>query len=229
MKPFANPFARHCAPVLCLAFGLTGWALADGEEKAVGKAAASAEASTEVAAGKDGPKPEIKNLDILPIGKTNLGVRMPVFEGSKQTMLFKADELTPMDADQLDMTGVEITILKKDDPAAGAGTGGQEEGVDTRIVMISSSYLVSAGLLSSDEKTVVYGYNYTLTGASLDFDTEKKAGVMRGPVKMIIRDFDKLSGDKAEGEVVDTREEGVEPEAENAPATESNNETIPKD
>ncbi len=237
MIPFADiPLARRRGVLVCLAVGLafTGWSRADEEKQKEAQKAEVTGDETELSASvAEGEKPEIKNLDLLPIGKTNLGVRMPVFEGAKQTMFFKADELTPMSEDQLDMTGVEITILKKDDPAAGAAVAvaegdAEEEAVDTRIVMLSSSYLVSAALLVSDETTVVYGSNFTLTGASLDFDTGKKAGVMRGPVKMIIRDFDKLNGDKEADGVLENKE-AAQPEAETEPATEPNNESISND
>jgi len=155
-------------------------------------------------------------LALLPVGKTNLGVRLPVFEGAKQTMLFRAAEMTPTDKEEVAMKGVEIRILN------------DEGAEDTRIVMSSSRYLVPIGLLSSDEETVIHGSDYTLTGATLDFDTKKKFGVMRGPVKMILRDFDKFKGGAEDGKVLEEtkNEEGgaTTPEASTQPATATKNE-----
>ncbi len=217
MKRFASILSNFPGFTRGLSLGLflAGTMARAEDEKPANAAREGAQAA--VAADEEAPvPPRIQGLEMLPEGKTNLGVRLPVFEGAKQTMLFKAAEMTPKNKDELDMKVVEIRILN------------DEGAEDTKIVMSSSRYLVSAGLLTSDEQTVIHGVDYTLTGASMDFNTEKKYGVMRGPVKMILRDINKFTAGKEEGKVTDVKAgtDDAAPSETRKPAIDTNDETI---
>lgn len=216
MKPFARVSSLMAGFALVMAL-VCERVFADNEKEATPIAPAK---PTEAKGGEEegANSPKIQGLEMLPAGKTNLGVRLPVFEGAKQTMLLKASEMTPIDKEELDMKGVEIRILN------------EEGSEDTKIVMSSGRYLVTLGLLSSEEETTVQGIDYTITGDTMDFDAKKKYGIMRGHVKMVIRNFNKLKGDMEGDEVLKVNDgsDGAAPEATGKPATESNNETNPQ-
>lgn len=217
-----KPFARVSKVMASLSIGIAlagGRAFADDEKQSRPVAPATVRSPDATAVREEAADPpKIQGLEMLPAGKTNLGVRLPVFEGARQTMLLKAKELTPIDKDELAMTDVEIRILN------------EEGSEDTKIVMLSSRYLVTLGLLSSEEETTVHGVDYTITGDTMDFDAKKKYGIMRGHVKMVIRNFNKLKGDTEGGEVLKVNDgsAGAAPEAPGKPATEKNHETIPQ-
>jgi len=117
----------------------------------------------------------MKSLSMLPLGKTNFGVKLPEYKNGKLMSLVIAGKLTPIEKDRIFME--EIRIQTMDDE------GAQE----MEIRMITGSFDVTNEFLSSDDETVITRPDFTITGDSLDYDKKNGKGILRGKVKMVIR------------------------------------------
>ena len=154
----------------CLFFLNTGL-LAD-EKKPADKDKKSA-AATDKSDKKD--ESLVSSLSMLPIGKTNFGVKIPEYKGGRLTSLVIAGKLTPIDKSRIYLENVDIQTMDAD--------GVQE----MEIRMITGSFDLANEFLSSDDETVIERKDFTITGETLDYDKKNGKGILRGKVKMNIR------------------------------------------
>ena len=165
--------------ILFLAFALPAIA----EEKAdSGKDAETEEPVEEPAK----PAPEMRGIELLPVGKTNKGVRLPLYnkETGELQFVFNIGEMTPVDEkrENLDMVDLIVDVM-----------GEEENGEDKmKIELITANYNTPRGIISSDEETVVTRADFILVGETIDFDAKRGVGRMTGRTKMTIFNFKRL-------------------------------------
>lgn len=167
----------------------------DKDKKDEGKQTATAPAKTEKMEEVE-EDPISKSLSMLPIGKTNYGVKLPEYVDGKLKSLVIAGKLTPLEKDRIYMENVSIQQMDAD--------GLQE----MEISLITGSFDVPNEFLSSDDETVITRKDFTITGDSLDYDRKRGKGILRGKVKMIIRNefFKKQAEPAVEGAKKDIHE-----------------------
>jgi hypothetical protein len=117
----------------------------------------------------------VKSISMLPIGKTNFGVKIPEYKDGRLSSLVIAAKLTPVDKTRIFLENVGIQTMDAD--------GVQE----MEIRMITGSFDLANEFLSSDDETVIERKDFTITGDSLDYDKKNGKGILRGKVKMVIR------------------------------------------
>lgn len=197
------PYYNSVVVAFTLVFAAAGFALANNETDAADasekNAVASANAKTETNSeesktGKDGdaetkseteeePAPQMRGLELLPVGKTNKGVRLPLYNGTSGDLefIFKVGELTPVDTarENLDMVDVDIEVLGK----------AEDQSDKMQIDLINANYHTVLGVLSTDEEAIIRRSDFVLIGETMDFDTRRGLGRMTGKTKMTIYNF----------------------------------------
>ncbi len=165
-----------------------GFSLADDKEAASEPASTAKEAEGNAAAeAEEKAPPTVRGLELLPVGETNRGVRLPLYDkvsGALQ-FVFNIKELTPVDDERenLDMVNVKIDVLGKD-----------PEGADTmKIDLKTANYNTVRGIISTDEPAVIERADFRLEGETMDFDTRRGLGRMTGKTKMTIFDFQQMT------------------------------------
>lgn len=174
---------------------LSTGALAPGQQE---EPAASGTVSPVVETGKDSKsvKPAkdtgseesgLQAARYMPLGKPNLRVKIPQFKDGILECLMRADEMTRVSDDDINIKQMDIEFVGDGDP-------------EMRIELQEATYSLKDKLISSKNRAIVRRSDFTLIGDSLDFDTENRHGRMTGRVRMVIHNSASLvKGEEAEG------------------------------
>ena len=130
-------------------------------------------------------KEEKKGLQIgklLPLNKPNLRVKIPAFDEGKLTSMVEAEKLTRIDDVNLSLEDAIIQLISQ----------------QLMIRLRTALYNTEGAILSSNQQTTISTKEFTMTGATLDFDTRSGKGRMAGPVRMIIHNLGGM-GESKEG------------------------------
>jgi hypothetical protein len=175
--------------IVALLFALAFALPTTGEEKPESGKDTNAEADADTEEAAEEPAttaPEMRGIELLPVGKTNKGVRLPLYdkETGELQFVFNIGEMTPIDEkrENLDMVDLIVDVMGK-----------AENGADKmKIELITANYNTPRGIISSDEETVVSRADFILVGETIDFDAKRGVGRMTGRTKMTIFNFKRL-------------------------------------
>ncbi|MEM0895744.1 MAG: hypothetical protein AAGJ79_02580 [Verrucomicrobiota bacterium] len=191
MKLRGMPKNQSVVVAFTLAFAAAGWTHANNETEAAdaGEEDTTAEVNAEGANSGTGVEeeekaaPQMRGLELIPVGKTNKGVRLPLYNATSGDLefIFKIGELTPVDTarENLDMVDVDIEVLGK----------AEDDSDKMNIDLINANYHTVLGILSTDEEAIIRRSDFILIGETMDFDTKRGLGRMTGKTKMTIYNF----------------------------------------
>ena len=94
--------------------------------------------------------------------------------------MVEAEKLTRIDESNLRLEDATIQLVQQ----------------SLMIRLRTALYNTDGAVLSSNQSTTVSSKEFTMTGATMDFDTSTGKGRMGGPVRMIIHNVDSMSGPK---------------------------------
>jgi len=118
----------------------------------------------------------------VPQGQTVKGIKIPYFDlQGKLRMQFFADEALRIDEEHVKMARLRVELFGAD------GTG-----EDLVIDLPASELDLRTQIISSTDPVKLSRSDFTLDGASMEFDTRTRKGVLRGKVRMQIFDRKKL-------------------------------------
>jgi hypothetical protein len=147
------------------------------------KSGSKASASPTTAASPGPAGDAIKPLTIpVPAGQTVKGIKIPYFDlAGKLRMQFFADEALRIDDQRVKMSRLRVELMG-------------EEGTDENLVidLPASELDLTTQVISSSDPVKITRSDFELEGASMEFDTRTRKGVMRGKVRMQIFDRKKL-------------------------------------
>ena len=153
-----------------LAFLPRGFAADEGEGKDGDEGKAAEEKAEGVSSGIGGFG------KFLPVGRPNEGVTIPSFQGGVRTSLVRAERMTRIDEDRLEMENMEIEMFRVDGS------------LESRIKLMRARFHMPTSILSSRLRSRVERPDFEIEGDSLVFDTESQRGRMAGNVEMVIFD-----------------------------------------
>ena len=140
--------------------------------------------STEEASDED--EEEGKGLEIgklLPLNKPNLMVKIPGFDDKGElTTMVEAETLTRVDDVNLKLENSTIQLVPQ----------------GLTIKLRTAFYNTEGAILSSNQTTTVSSKEFTITGATMDFDTKTGKGRMIGPTRMLIHNVSAMGGEEKE-------------------------------
>ena len=146
-------------------------------EKA-GKDAKKAE--SEVKAAKEPPKLAFP----VPIGHDSKGLKLPSFgPDGKLKMVFNIGVGTRIDEENVNMQDTQVQTFKED--------GSPEMDID----LPTSSFNLKTRVISTKQRVVITRDDFELSGNTMEFNTETRAGTLGGGVKMIIFNLDEATTD----------------------------------
>jgi hypothetical protein len=133
---------------------------------------ASPSASASVSPGEG--EQSLTNIP-LPIGHEAKGLTLPDFDSQGRLRgKFTAGSAKRIDQDHIDFNDLKITTYTEDNQ------------VDMRIDMHTSTFDLTTKILSSNERTYVSRHDFNVVGDSAIFDTNARTSRMIGNVKMVI-------------------------------------------
>ncbi len=159
------------------------------EKKAAGEGAKTsrAEKAERKGAGEEeGEEEQSKGLQVgklLPLNKPNLRVKIPGFDKGELATMVEAETLTRIDEVNLRLEDATIQLVPQ----------------ELTIKLRTALYNTDRAILSSNETTTVSSKEFTITGATMDFDTRTGKGRMVGPTRMLIHNVSAMTGE-GEGE-----------------------------
>ena len=115
----------------------------------------------------------------MPLGKPNLRVKIPQFKDGVLECLMQAGEMTRVSDDDINIKKMDIEFVGENDS-------------EMKIERKEATYSLKDKLISSKNRAIVRRSDFTLIGASLDFDTENRHGRMTGKVRMVIHNSTSL-------------------------------------
>ncbi len=117
----------------------------------------------------------------LPVGHEARGLVLPDFdlEGHLRGK-FVAASARRTDQEHIDFGDLKITTFKDDSQT------------DLEVTLRTATFNLKTKILSSKESGTVQRTDFNIVGDSLDFDTEKRTGHMKGHVKMVIKNNSSL-------------------------------------
>jgi hypothetical protein len=158
-----------------------------GGEKRAKKSAAATDKRRAAASARGEEEKADKGLQIgklLPLNKPNLRVKIPSFDKGELASMVEAEKLTRIDESNLRLEDATIQLVQQ----------------SLMIRLRTALYNTDGAILSSNQSTTVSSKEFTMTGATMDFDTSTGKGRMGGPVRMIIHNVDSMSGPKGKPE-----------------------------
>lgn len=122
----------------------------------------------------------------VPVGPPSKGVKLPSFgPDGKLKMVFNIGTGTRIDEDNVKMEDTQVQTFKED--------GSPEMDVDLPI----SNFNLKTRVISTKQHVVITRSDFELSGNTMEFNTETRAGALGGGVKMIIFNLDEETGDDA--------------------------------
>ncbi|SRR5581483_482502 len=121
----------------------------------------------------------------IPVGHSAEGITLPYFdEHGKLQMNFKIESATRSDNDHLQMMQAQVETYDQD--------GKMEMHID----MPRSVLDLNTKIVTSDIPVTIRRSDFEVTGDTMRFNTETRAGVMIGKVRMLIYNRDEMSEEK---------------------------------
>ena len=117
---------------------------------------------------------------LLPLNKPNLQVKIPGYDKGKLATMVEAATLTRIDDVNLRLEDATIKLVPQ----------------ELTIKLRSALYNTEGAILSSNETTTVSSKEFTITGATMDFDTKTGRGRMVGPTRMLIHNVSAMGAEK---------------------------------
>ncbi len=130
--------------------------------------------------------PKAPKFDVpIPVGHAAEGVTLPYFDDQgKLQMNYKIDSATRVDLGHLKMTH---TLIETYDDA---------EKVEMKIDMPTSTLDLNTKVVTSETPVTISRSDFQITGERMRFDTDSRAGVMFGKVRMVIYNQNETFSDK---------------------------------
>ena len=126
------------------------------------------------------PKEPQKLAFPVPVGHDSKGIKLPTYwpDGKTLKMVFNIGIGTRIDEDNVNMHDTSVQTYKED--------GSPEMGID----LPTSSFNLKTRVISTQQSVVIEREDFELSGHTMEFDTETRAGRLGGGVKMIIFNLD---------------------------------------
>ena len=123
----------------------------------------------------------------VPIGHDSKGLKLPTFwpDGSTLKMVFNIGTGTRIDEENVNMQDTSVQTYKED---------GSPE---MDIALPVSRFNLKTRVISTQQRVVITREDFELTGNTMEFNTETRAGTLGGGVKMTIYNLDAETGDDA--------------------------------
>ena len=121
----------------------------------------------------------------VPIGHDSKGLKLPTFwpDGSTLKMVFNIGTGTRIDEENVNMQDTSVQTYKED---------GSPE---MDIALPVSRFNLKTRVISTQQRVVITREDFELTGNTMEFNTETRAGTLGGGVKMTIYNLDAETGD----------------------------------
>ena len=190
----------------CLALSAGGFAADAKKEKK------DADKKKEAAkkAGKDAKKPDAEAKDKtpkepqrmafpVPVDHESKGIKLPTFwpDGQTPKMIFNIGSGTRIDEDNVNMKDTSVQTYKED--------GSPEMDIS----LPTSSFNLKTRVISTKQDVLITREDFELSGHTMEFNTETRAGTLGGGVKMIIYNLDQ----ETEGEAAELPKVSLPPDA----------------
>ena len=156
----------------------------DKKEKDADKKKEAAKKSEKPKKGSDGdgktPKESPKLAFPVPIGHDSKGIKLPTFwpDGKTLKMVFNIGVGTRIDEDNVNMQDTQVQTYKED--------GSPEMDID----LPTSSFNLKTRVISTKQRVVITREDFELSGNTMEFNTDTRAGTLGGGVKMILFNLD---------------------------------------
>jgi Lipopolysaccharide-assembly, LptC-related len=141
-------------------------------------------------AKKDDDKPGKEPTKLafpVPIGHDSKGLKLPSFgPDGKLKMVFNIGVATRVDEENVNMQETQVQTFQED---------GSPE---MDIALPASSFNLTTRVISTKQRVVITRQDFELTGNTMEFNTETRAGKLGGGVKMTIFNLDTETTDAAE-------------------------------
>ena len=184
-------FCKPAFFAVLLAMSVGGWAAepkkkdSDKKKEAAKKAEKDAKkANDKEKAAKEPPKLSFP----VPIGHDSKGLKLPTFwpDGSTLKMVFNIGTGTRIDEENVDMQDTSVQTYKED---------GSPE---MDIALPVAAFNLKTRVISTKQRVVITREDFELTGNTMEFNTETRAGTLGGGVKMTIYNLDAEAGEETE-------------------------------
>ena len=121
----------------------------------------------------------------VPIGHDSKGLKLPTYwpDGKTMKMVFNIGIGTRVDEENVNMQETQVQTYQED---------GSPE---MDIALPVSSFNLKTRVISTQQKVVITREDFELSGNTMEFNTETRAGTLGGGVKMIIFNLDEETGD----------------------------------
>ena len=186
-------FRKFVFLAACLALSAGGFSADAKKEKKDAdkkKEAAKKNAKKPVADGKEKPPKEPQIMPFpVPVGHDAKGVKLPTFwpDGQTLKMVFNIGIGARIDEDNVNMKDTSVQTYKED--------GSPEMDINLPV----SSFNLKTRVISTKQDVVITREDFELSGHTMEFNTETRAGTLGGGVKMIIYNLDQeTDGEAAE-------------------------------
>lgn len=180
----------------CLALSAGGFSAdAKKEKKDADKKKEAAKKAEKIAKKPDAdakektPKEPQKLAFPVPVGHDSKGLKLPTFWPDGQTMklVFNIGIGTRIDEDNVNMQNTSVQTYKED--------GSPEMDIN----LPTASFNLKTRVISTKQDVVITREDFELSGHTMEFNTETRAGTLGGGVKMTIYNLDQeTEGDAAE-------------------------------
>ena len=123
----------------------------------------------------------------VPVGHDSKGLKLPTFwpDGKTLKMVFNIGTGTRIDEENVNMQETSVQTYKED------GTPEMD------IALPTAAFNLKTRVISTKQRVVITREDFELTGNSMEFNTETRAGTLGGGVKMTIYNLDDETGDGA--------------------------------
>ena len=159
------------------------------KKKEAAKKAEKADKEKKKAEGEEKAAREPAKLSFpVPIGHDSKGLKLPTYwpDGKTLKMVFNIGIGTRIDEDNVNMQETQVQTYKED---------GSPE---MDIALPVSSFNLKTRVISTQQKVVITREDFELSGNTMEFNTETRAGTLGGGVKMIIFNLDEETGEGGE-------------------------------
>ncbi len=131
----------------------------------------------------------------VPIGHDSKGLKLPSFgPDGKLKMVFNIGVGTRVDEENVNMQDTQVQTFGED--------GSREMDID----LPTSSFNLKTRVISTKQRVVITRDDFELSGNTMEFDTETRAGRLGGGVKMVIFD---LAAETPEGDAAPTEKSAL--------------------
>ena len=175
---------------VCLVMSVAGFCAAAKKDSAKSTAKQKESAGKKT---KDAEKPAAdekseaaKHPFPVPVGHDSKGLKLPSFgPDGKLKMLFNIGVANRVDEDNVEMKDTQVQTYDED---------GSPE---MDIALPTSTFNLKTRVITTQQEVNITREDFDLTGHTMEFNTETRAGKLGGGVKMIIFNLDEETGDAA--------------------------------